>query len=82
MAQYKYDMYLKKADFAAYDTLHQPGVPAPNAGIYRCEVCSHEIAIAEKHILPSQTHAQHDPKAGKIQWRLIVFAQHNAEKSA
>ena len=78
MAGYKYDKFLVKQDHAAYDSISQPGVAAPSAGIYRCTVCGHEIGIAQGHTLPAQTHAKHDPKAGKIQWQLIVFAQHNA----
>ena len=77
MALYKYAATLTKIDDGAFDLTHQPGVAAPFAGIYKCTVCGHEIGIAEGHILPAQTHAQHDQKLGKIEWKLIVFAQHN-----
>jgi hypothetical protein len=77
MASYKYGAYLGQNDGQAFDTLHQPGQAAPNAGIYRCEVCGHEIGIAYGHILPPQSHSQHPP-GQQIQWRLIVFAVHNS----
>lgn len=75
MAQYKYGEYLKKGDSAVYDTKHPPGSEAHNAGIYRCAVCGHEIAIAKGHTLPPQNHHQHAPGLGSIQWQLLVFAQ-------
>lgn len=76
MAQYKYTQFLNVSDSMAYDALSSPGVAAPDAGIYRCHVCGHEIAIAKGHVLPPQTHHQHRPGDGPIQWRLTVFAQH------
>jgi hypothetical protein len=75
VAQYKYGQYLHQSDHEAYDTLYSPGDMAPNAGIYRCVVCGDEIGIAKGHTLPPQNHHQHDPGQGKIQWKLLVFAQ-------
>lgn len=75
MAQYKYGEYLKKSDHTAYDSNLAPGTAAPNPGIYRCVVCGDEIGIAKGHILPPQNHHQHAPGLGKIEWRLLVFAQ-------
>lgn len=43
MAQYKYHHFLQQKDFAAYDVLLDPYVQAPDAGIYRCRTCGHEI---------------------------------------
>jgi hypothetical protein len=79
MASYKYNSYLSLSDSKEFDNVYQPGVAAPFAGIYKCVVCGHEIGIAQGHILPAQTHAQHDPKTGKIEWKLVVFAMHNSE---
>jgi hypothetical protein len=76
MAQYKYDKFLNQSNNAAYDTIHEPGASAPDAGIYRCVVCGHEIGIAKGHTLPPQNHHQHAAGLGKIRWQLIVFAQH------
>jgi hypothetical protein len=77
MALYKDAQHLRQISDMAFDQLHGPGVAAPFAGIYKCAGCGHEIAIAYGHTLPPQSHAQHPP--GKpIQWRLLVFAQHNA----
>jgi hypothetical protein len=43
----------------AIDILLEPGVDSPNAGIYRCRVCGHEIGIAKGRKLPPQTHHEH-----------------------
>ena len=76
MAWYKDERYLKKSPGDAYDHDYQPGVAAPNAGIYRCMGCGREIAIASGHILPPQNHHTHSPQQGAIRWRLIVYADH------
>jgi hypothetical protein len=76
MALYKYSTYLTPSANDAFDTLHEPGTRAPDAGIYRCHGCGHEIGIAHAHILPPQNHHQHGYGQGPIQWRLVVFAQH------
>ncbi|CAE6765992.1 hypothetical protein R69927_05646 [Paraburkholderia domus] len=75
MAQYKYTQYLQQNSHAAYDTLYEPGVDAPDPGIYRCNACGREIGIAKGHKLPPQNHHQHAQGIGRIQWRLAVFAQ-------
>lgn len=75
MAQYKFPKFLQQSDHNAYDSLHEPGTDAANAGIYRCAACGDEIGIAKGHKLPPQNHHQHAPGLGKIQWQLIVFAQ-------
>lgn len=77
MALYKNAQMLKQSSDAAFDQIHAPGVAAPYAGIYRCAVCGHEIAIAFGHTLPPQGHSQH-PLGRPIQWQLAVFAQHNS----
>jgi hypothetical protein len=76
MALYKYQQFLTISQHANFDTLHSPGGNAPDAGIYRCEVCGHEIGIAKGHTLPPQSHHQHTSGAGPIRWRLIVAATH------
>lgn len=75
MAQYKYANYLNQNDHQAYDTLHTPGATCPDSGIYRCETCGDEIASNKGNPLPPQNHHQHNPGAGSIRWKLIVFAQ-------
>ena len=78
MAQYKNGSHLHhKPNEPAFDHLHSPGITAPNAGIYRCAVCGHEIGIAMGHTLPPQGHHQHAPGSGPIKWQLLVFAEHN-----
>ncbi len=59
----------------AFDNVFEPGDAAPYAGIYRCDVCGREIAIAQGHTLPQDSHPRH-PLQEPIQWRLLVFAQH------
>jgi hypothetical protein len=59
-----------------FDTIHEPGTPAPGAGIYRCEGCRHEIGIAQGHKLPPE-HEKH-PVGAPIRWRLIVLAVHKS----
>lgn len=77
MASYKYGQYLRNSESAEFDNLYPPGAAAPFAGIFRCEACAHEIGIAAGHTLPPQSHAQH-PVGTNIEWRLVVFAMHNA----
>jgi hypothetical protein len=77
MANYKNPKFLATSTSADFDKLHAPGSHAPYAGIYKCHACGHEIAIAEGHVLPPQTHPQHPANLGPIQWRLAVCAVHN-----
>ena len=77
MAQYKYPQYLNQNDHAEYDKLYSPGDICQNSGIYRCEVCTDEIASNKGNPLPPQNHHQHRPGQGPIRWKLIVFAQQN-----
>lgn len=59
MALYKHEAVVGKSTSDAFDEKHNPGAAAPYAGIYRCVKCTHEIGIAEGHILPAQNHNQH-----------------------
>jgi hypothetical protein len=77
MALYKDPTHLRQVNDSAFDLIHDPGIPALHAGIYRCTKCGHEIGIAAGHILPPQTHPQHPPSLGPIKWQLLVYAQHN-----
>jgi hypothetical protein len=52
MASYKNGSYLQQSTSEEFDRVHDPGITAPYAGIYRCTKCGHEIAIAEGHKLP------------------------------
>ncbi len=76
MAHYRYDWAVLKSDSDAFDQTHHPDTPALYAGIYRCQGCGREIAIAERHKLPPQNHHQHAPADGPILWRLTVYADH------
>jgi hypothetical protein len=76
MALYKYGEYMERSDSDAFDTLLEPSSAATWPGIYRCDACGHEIAIARGHTLPSQNHHQHRQGLGRIQWRLV--ASHKA----
>ncbi|GAB2955902.1 hypothetical protein GCM10011328_42560 [Hafnia psychrotolerans] len=74
MALYKNSQVVKHSDHAAFDAIHNPGIAAPDAGIYRCINCSHEIGIAKGHTLPPQ-HQNH-PDGVAIKWQMVAFAQH------
>ena len=76
MAFYKYQQYLTHNDHRNFDTEHAPGDPAPDAGIYRCMGCGHEIGLAHTHRLPPQNHHQHTLREGLIRWKLVAGAQH------
>jgi hypothetical protein len=71
MAHYKYSQFLQQLDHVAFDQIHQPGIPAPYSGIYRCEVCGAEITEVVGRPLPPQNHHQH-PQRQPIRWRLTV----------
>ena len=71
MATYEYQQFLEHLPNDAFRSIHNPGSQAPYGGIYRCEACGHEIAIATHHHLPPQNHGQH-PSGQPIHWRLIV----------
>lgn len=76
MASYKYQQFLSLNQHANFDTLRDPGVDAPDAGLYRCEACGHEIGIAKGHKLPPQNHHQHQAGISGIRWRLIAASAH------
>lgn len=78
MALYKYSNNLHLDQAAEFDNVYNPGVAAPNAGIYRCTHCGYEIGIAHGHELPPQNHHTHPQNLGAIKWQLLVFAQHKA----
>ena len=77
MGVYKYENYLRQGHDEAFDQIHDPGIQAPYAGIFRCTGCGSEIGIAAAHRLPPQTHHTHAPSQGPIRWQLIVWADHN-----
>jgi hypothetical protein len=76
MALYKNGNYLKKSESGTFDETYAPGTLTPFSGIYRCEVCGHEIVSVYNAQLPPQVHTKH-PTDKPIAWRMIVFAQHN-----
>lgn len=76
MALYKYPNYLTASKDSDFDKSHRPGSRAPYSGIYRCVNCNHEAACNKDDPLPPEGHATHSPSNGRIEWQLIVFAQH------
>jgi hypothetical protein len=72
MAHYKHDNYLLHRRDPIFDHLLEPGTPAPHAGIYRCEICGHEVVAEKKHPLPSVNHHKHPAPHFDIHWRLTV----------
>lgn len=77
MPTYKHNKFFAVSNSIAFDNLHNPGVKAPYAGIYRCYGCGHEIAIAEGHTLPPQ-HDRHHPQFQAVKWQLVAAANHHA----
>jgi hypothetical protein len=75
MALCKYEQIVKHSDHEAFDTLHSPGDNTPHSGIYRCEGCAKEVASNANNPLPPQNHHQHASTQGKIQWRMLVYAE-------
>lgn len=76
MAHFKYAKFVMPSQHPKFDVFHEPGVEAPNAGIYICQVCGREIGIAKGHKLPPQTHHAHLPGKGPIRWLLVVATLH------
>jgi hypothetical protein len=72
MALYKYSQLLQASTDGAFDNLNSPATTTPYSGVYRCEVCGHEISSTAGHPLPPQNHHQHRPGQGPIRWRLVV----------
>jgi hypothetical protein len=77
MAIYKHARYLDTSDDAAFDAVHHPGAVTPYSGIYRCMGCGKEDVSTQTLPLPPQNHHQHTAAQGRIQWRLVVAADHS-----
>jgi hypothetical protein len=78
MAVYKYPAFLKESNLPEFDAIHRPGERAPLPGIYRCERCGKEIAIAHGHTLSSEHHNQTIANE-ESRWRLIVRTRGESE---
>jgi hypothetical protein len=72
MAVYKYSDFVQHSTGVAFDKIIESSASAPWPGIYRCEGCGHETAVAQGHSLPPQNHHHHSDNQGAIRWRLIV----------
>ncbi len=70
MATYKFRHLLSPDQSIKFDESHEPGVSAPYPGIYKCEKCGREIAIAQGRTLPPEH--PHKIGQGKVRWRLVV----------
>jgi hypothetical protein len=82
MAIYKYGSNLMQLGNAIFDEEHEPGQPAPRAGIYQCLGCGREVIAAEDAPLPSADHHTHLPADGILRWKLLVFADHRPTRRA
>jgi len=80
MASYKYQQFMAQSQDTSFDLLHAPGQPVPFSGIYRCHGCGREISANFGNPFPPQNHHQHTSEQGLIQWRMIVWANHNPKK--
>jgi hypothetical protein len=72
MPLYKNSEYFIQSENVAFDGLHEPGQEAPFPGIYRCNGCGKEVAMASGQRLPQQNHHQHTSTQGRIRWQLVV----------
>jgi hypothetical protein len=72
LAMYKNKDFIKLSSDPAFDVIHGAGTSASNPGIYRCQGCGHEIAIAMSHTLPPQNHHKHTSAQGSVRWQLTV----------
>lgn len=79
MASYKYAQYLAQSQDASFDQLHKPGQHVPFSRIYRCMGCGREIAANHPDPFPPQNHHQHPNAQTPIQWKMVVWADHNAK---
>lgn len=76
MALYKYGNNLQASTSDAFDATLAPGSHVANSGIYRCVGCGREVVAEQARQLPPQNHHQHPNALVPIQWRLIVYADH------
>ena len=74
MAQFKYAYYVAPNGSRRFDHVSPKGAPAPHAGIYFCEGCAREVALARGDPLPGDGDHEHANEQGSIRWRLIVAA--------
>jgi hypothetical protein len=79
VALYKEFQYLKKSEDASFDAVHSPGGIPPHSGIYRCVGCGREVVAEAQRKLPPQNHHQHTPTQGAVRWKMIVYADHEAQ---
>jgi hypothetical protein len=72
--------FLKEWDSLEFEDLFYPEQEALHAGIYRCEVCGHEIGHPGNSPLPAYkppNHLHEGSYEGKdIVWRLIISTHH------
>ena len=72
MALYKDSRLLQLGTGMPFDTIYNPGHPAPAAGIYHCTGCNNEVVSHLDSSLPPENHHQHGVGQGAIRWRLAV----------
>ncbi|WP_074632894.1 MULTISPECIES: hypothetical protein [Nitrosospira] len=72
MAHYQNASFLIQSQHIKFDKKYPPGTTVPDAGIYRCTGCGHEIVIANGQALPMQNQHQHAFEFGMVCWELIV----------
>lgn len=72
MAHYQNASFLIQSQHIKFDKTYPSGTNVPDAGIYRCKGCGHEIVIAKGQALPMQNRHQHAFEFGTVSWQLIV----------
>jgi hypothetical protein len=76
MALHNDGEYLTQSQDEVFGKNYSPGTQPPYSGIYWCMGCGREVVAEKERQLPPQNHHQHNTSQGSIQWRLIVFADH------
>lgn len=80
MPNFKYADYFQKNESPAFDNVLNPGVPAPNSGIYRCQSCGFEAACVSGRPLPPEhnchQHGSNWSAVGLVRWRLAAAIHH------
>ena len=75
MAEYRDARYLVVVQQDCFQDLHEPRTVATHTGIYRCEGCGLEIALAAGSLFPRENAHYHSNPTIPILWRLVVRAK-------
>ncbi|QJP13944.1 hypothetical protein G3545_09955 [Starkeya sp. ORNL1] len=82
MASYTDDEFLTPSSSPRFDKIYRAGAITRYSGIYRCPVCSTEVASIKGHPLPGKDDHRHNNAIfGAPRWQLIVGTVEAEEKT-